>query len=416
MTDNSLIGKISFISMALALLLLGCGDRAETGVDKKNERSRVKSVNVSHVDATPPQGNIEYVGVLVAHRKVRVFSELGGTIERLLFEKGDRVRKGDLLAEVSTSSFRLKVRQVQAAREAAESQIEKLKRGSRPQEIQIARAALEEAEAALFEAEKDFKRIEGLYKIRAVSKREYDAAVRKLNTVNARMDSAQQQLVLALQGPRVEDIKKASANLDQAEAALALAKDQVKKSRLRAPCDGIIAFRDVEVAEVIPPGTPITQVIDLNRLKIKVSLGEKDIYVLENHKRFPFTIDAIPGEEFHCRLTFLSPAADPTTRSFPVELLVEETDPRMADGMTVRIRFPVADKKKTIKVPSAWLSEQDGKIGLYIAKDGKALFKEVTLGNYYDQRVEILSGFSDKDLVITNPAGLKSGDPVRVSQ
>jgi multidrug efflux pump subunit AcrA (membrane-fusion protein) len=115
-------------------------------------------------------------------------------------------------------------------------------------------------------------------------------------------------------------------------------------------------------------------------------------------------------------LTFLSPAADPTTRSFPVELLVEETDPRMADGMTVRIRFPVADKKKTIKVPSAWLSEQDGKIGLYIAKDGKALFKEVTLGNYYDQRVEILSGFSDKDLVITNPAGLKSGDPVRVSQ
>jgi RND family efflux transporter MFP subunit len=190
----------------------------------------------------------------------------------------------------------------------------------------------------------------------------------------------------------------------------------VKKSRLHAPCDGIIAFRDVEVAEVIPPGTPITQVIDLNRLKIKVSLGEKDIYVLENHKRFPFTIDAIPGEKFNCRLTFLSPAADPTTRSFPVELLVEETDPRMADGMTVRIRFPVADKKKTIKVPSAWLSEQDGKIGLYIAKDGKALFKEVTLGNYYDQRVEILSGFSDKDLVITNPAGLKSGDPVRVSQ
>jgi multidrug efflux pump subunit AcrA (membrane-fusion protein) len=81
--------------------------------------------------------------------------------------------------------------------------------------------------------------------------------------------------------------------------------------------------------------------------------------------------------------------------------------------MTVRVRFPVADKKKAVKVPSAWLSEENGKIGLYLAKNGKARFKEVVLGSYYDQRVEILSGLSDKELVITNPAGLKSGDPVR---
>lgn len=415
MTSSSIVGRICIAFLALALSLPGCGDQAETGVDKKNGHSRTKMVTVSHADATPPQGGVEYVGVLVAQRKVGVFSELGGTIERLLFEKGDRVREGDLLAEVSTSSFHLKVRQARAAREAAESQIEKLQRGSRPQEIEIARAALEEAEAALFEAEKDFKRIEELYKIRAVSKREYDAAVRKLDTAQARRESAQQQVVLTLKGPREEDIKNARANLDQATAALALAKDQLKKSMLLAPCEGIVAFRDVEVGEVIAPGSPITQVIDLDRLKIKVSLGEKDIYVLRDNRRFPFIIDAIPGEEFHCRLIFLSPAADTATRSFPVELLVEETDPRMADGMTVRIRFPVADKQRSIKVPAAWLSEENGKIGLYMVEDGKALFKEVVLGNYYDQRVEILSGIPDKALVITNPAGLKTGDPVKVT-
>ena len=145
-------------------------------------------------------------------------------------------------------------------------------------------------------------------------------------------------------------------------------------------------------------------------------MGEKDIHILRNHKRFPFTIDALPNEKFRCRLTFLAPAADPVTRSFPLELMVEETDPRMADGMTVRIKFPAADNKKTLKVPSAWLSEEDGKIGLYIVEGGKALFKETVLGSYYDQRVEILSGLSDRDRVIINPAGLKSGDPVRVGQ
>ncbi|MFH1242381.1 MAG: efflux RND transporter periplasmic adaptor subunit [Pseudomonadota bacterium] len=416
MTKCSIAREFLLLGIGLSLLISGCGEPAETGVDRKAERDRVKQVNVRRVDSAGPQGSVEYVGTLSANLKARVFSELGGTIERLLFEKGDSVSKGDLLAEVGTRSFRLNVQQAEATLEAAKSQMEKLKKGSRPQEIQIARAALEEAEAAFFEAEKDFKRIKGLYDIRAVSNREYDGAVGKLDTAKARMDSASQQLVLALKGPRVEDIKNARANLDQAMAQLGLAKEQLRKSRLHAPCNGIIAFRDLEEGEVVPPGAVITQVVDLSRLKIRVSLGERDLRVLERNKSFPFSIDAIPGKEFLGRFIFLSPTADPVTRSFPVELLIEETDPRMADGMTVRIRFPIADEKRTTKVPSAWLSEEAGKIGLYIVNDGKALFREVVLGNYYDQRVEILSGLSDKELVITNPSGLKTGDPVRYSQ
>jgi multidrug efflux pump subunit AcrA (membrane-fusion protein) len=81
--------------------------------------------------------------------------------------------------------------------------------------------------------------------------------------------------------------------------------------------------------------------------------------------------------------------------------------------MTVRVKFPVVDKKATIKLPSAWLSEENGRIGFYIVKDGKAVFKQVTLGSYYDQRVEILSGLSEKELIITNPSGLKNGDAVK---
>ena len=195
---------------------------------------------------------------------------------------------------------------------------------------------------------------------------------------------------------------------------MAVAKDRLRKSRLLAPCSGIIAFREVEEGEVlvIPPITVITQVVDLERLKIKVSIGERDIRVLEKRKRFSFTVDAIPGETFSCRLSFRSPAANPVTRSFPVELLVEKRDPRMADGMTARVKFPLVDEKKTIKVPSAWLSEENGRIGLYVVNEGKALFREVKLGTYYDQRVEILSGVNDNEEVINNPAGLKSGDSV----
>jgi multidrug efflux pump subunit AcrA (membrane-fusion protein) len=148
-------------------------------------------------------------------------------------------------------------------------------------------------------------------------------------------------------------------------------------------------------------------------MKIKFSVSERDIGILKEHKDFEFTIDAFPNEVFYCRLVFQSPTADAATRSFPVELIVEEPDKRMADGLTVRVKLPVVDKAKNVKVPSAWLSEENGKIGLFVVRNGKALFMNVSLGAYYDQRVEILSGLRDQELVITNPSGLKSGEPVK---
>jgi HlyD family secretion protein len=411
---HSIIHAAFLLFAGLLLFIYGCGEGPEAGVDKKTSLPVEKCVKVSPVEASLPVGTIEYVGVLTADRKVKVSSELGGIIEELHFERGDRVREGDLLAKIGTRSLRLQVKEAEAAVAAARSVLKKMEKGSRPQEIQIAASALKEAEAALFEAEKNYKRIKELHGIKAVSGSQYDAAERQVGTAKARMESTKEHLILALKGPRTEDIKATRAKLEQSMASLEFTKDRLKKSVLRAPCNGIIAFRDVEAGEVIPAGTPITEVIQLEPMKIKVSLGEKDIHILRKQKNFPFTVDAIPGQEFFCRFSFLSPTADPVTRSFPVELAVTGLDPGMADGMTVRVKFPVSGGEKGVKIPSAWLSEEDGKMGLYVFKDGKAFFKKVTLGHYYDQRVEILAGLGDKELVITNPAGLKSGEPVKV--
>ncbi len=415
-TKNNFMKAILFGSLALLFpVFQGCGDKSDTRADARTSSKKIKLVKVSRVNTSAPEGSIEYVGVITAYRKVLLASEAGGIIEKLYFEKGDRVKKGQVLAEIGTKSIRLRVREAKAAVDAARSAFEKVETGSRPEEIRIAEAALKEAEAGLLESERNFARLKDLRESQSASNSEYDSAKRMIDMALAKVEAAGQQLALARQGPRAEDRKAARANLDQAEATLAVAKDWLRKSMITAPCDGIIAFRDVEEGEVIvvPPVTIITQVVDLDRMKIKVSVGEKDIHILTEQKVFEFTIDAFSHETFSCRLLFLSPVADPATRSFPVELMVEKPDERMADGMTVRVRLPFVDKRKKVKVPSAWLAEEKGKIGLFVAKDGKALFKTVTLGAYYDQRVEILSGLDTHELVITNPAGLKSGDAVQ---
>lgn len=355
-----IIGVFVAVLIAVLFCLSRCGDGPENAVITEDQLTKKRLVNVSIVNTSGPGGTIEYVGHITAHRKVKVATELGGTIEKIYFEKGNQVVNGELLADIGTTGFRL--------------------------EAQMAGAAYREAKAAQFEAENSFTRAKRLYDIGAISESNFDSAK--------------------------SSVEMARANREKAKAALAISEDKLRKSRVHAPCDGVISLRDVEEGEVIPPGTIITQVVDLDQLKIKMSLSEKDIKILGKHQRFPFIIDAIPGETFYCSLFFISPTADPMMRSFPLELMVENNDKRMADGMTARVRFPIIEEKKTIKITTAWLSEENGKIGLFVVNDGKAVFRNVSLGSYYDQRVEILSGVTDQELVITNPAGLKSGDPV----
>ncbi|MBT3257658.1 MAG: efflux RND transporter periplasmic adaptor subunit [Deltaproteobacteria bacterium] len=412
--------RVFFFTMFLFCAVFGCSDEPVASKESplaENEIPRGKSrqVNLKVVEAHPPEGDIEYVGVLEAYLKVRISNEIGGMIERLNFEKGARVKKGDLLAEIGSSSMRLQIREAKAVRDVAKSNLKKMEKGSRPQEIQIATASVQEAAAALSEAQKHFERINRLHEIRAVSNSAYDAAERQMSTANARMASAKQRLELAKKGPRDEDVGAARAQLGQAEAALAMAEDRLKKSNIRTPIVGTIAYRDVEEGEVIPAGTPITSVIGLDRLKIKISLNERDLQILSDKKDFDFTVDAIPHETFMAKVFFLSPTAESGTRFFPMELVVENPDPRMADGMTARIKFPIVGKRKSIKIPASWLAEKNGQVGLFVVNNGKALFKPVHLGSYYDNRVEILSGLDNREHVVTNPAGLRDGDPVEMS-
>jgi len=148
----------------LSLILLGCGSKAETNVDKEKESNSVKFVKVSQVRALPPRGSVEYMGVLLAHRKVNVASEMGGTIEKLFFEKGQKVIKNQLLAEVGTTSISLEVRR--------------------------AKAALKEATAALSEAKSNYRRIKNLHEIGAVADSEFDFAKRSAHMAQANVEKS----------------------------------------------------------------------------------------------------------------------------------------------------------------------------------------------------------------------------------
>ncbi len=357
---------------------------------------------------------LTHVGTLCAARKVRVSSELGGVVERLYFEEGQRVKKGQLLAEIGTSSLGLQVKEARAALEAARARLQRLEAGSRPEEISVAEAALMEARAALAEAEQNYSRMRHLHHRAVVSQRELDAAKRMVDTARARVKEAEKRLELARKGPRAEDKREAAAMVMRAEAALDVALDRFRKSKLHAPCSGIIAYRGVEEGEVIGPGFVITQVVDDSEFEVVAHINEEDLPYLKKDAVYAFLVDAIPGKQFRCRLKFIAPAGDPKGRSFRVEFQVLDTHPRMADGMSARLLLPSRHGGKGISVPVTWLVEQNGRLGLFVVKDGRVEFVPAELGNYFEREVEIVKGISMGDLVITNPSGLRPGQAVLV--
>jgi membrane fusion protein (multidrug efflux system) len=149
-------------------------------------------------------------------------------------------------------------------------------------------------------------------------------------------------------------------------------------------------------------------------MKVRASVPERDLPLLEQGGTYRFTVDALGGVSFPGRLVFVSPTAESGTRSFPVELLAERHDPRMADGMTVRLSLPLHRAGERILVRSDWLTEAAGAMGLFVVEEGRARFRAVTLGDYYERRVEVTQGLAPGETVITTPAGLRDGDPVKV--
>lgn len=407
---------VPLLFLCLLFLPVSCSDQEGGPVRAETSAGPRKSVKVETIRAEQVQSRVEVLGTLRARLSVEVASEVGGIVERLFFERGDMVASGQMLAEIGTTSMELEVRQAEAFLAVARSELDKVETGSLPEEIRIASAALDRSMAGLREAERHYDRIKGLYDRQAVSDSDHDAASRALDAARADMVTARERLVLAEKGPRSEDRIAAGARRDQALAALEVARDRLRKSLVRAPCDGIASFRRVEVGEFVPPGAPITRITDTGRMKILASVPERDRPLLETGGAYRFTMDALEGDSFPCRLVFVSPVADSGTRSFPVELLVEEHDDRMADGMTARVIFSLRQPLERILISSSWLTEAAGRIGVFAVEQGQAVFRPVTLGEYYDRRVEILQGLDPEDTVITTPAGLRDGDRIHIQE
>ena len=286
-------------------------------------------------------------------RQVELGFRVPGRIERMLFEEGDPVAVGAVVATLDKRPYQDDVRQATAEVAAQAANLAKLEAGSRPEEIAQARATVAEREASLANAQRLLERREQLVGTGAVSKAAYDDARAAAAEAKARLAVARQALELELSGFRKEDVAVARANLESARARLAAAETALADAELHAPADGIILARVRESGAIVSAGGTVYTLSLTEPVWVRAYVAEPDLGRIHPGMAAEIVTDTRPGRPYRGQIGFISPVAEFTPKSvqtpelrsdlvFRLRIVVENPDKGLRQGMPVTVRLPEA--------------------------------------------------------------------------
>ncbi len=296
------------------------------------------------------QGNVDV-------RQVNLSFKVPGRIESLTVDEGDQVKAGQVLAVLDADYFEDDLRLARASLDQAKANLERLKNGSRPEEIEVARALEGERLATKKRAEQDFRRTERLITTGAQSRQDFDQAQAAYLETDARLKSAIAARQLTEIGPRKEDIAAGKAQLDAESAKMIIAERNLADARLLAPNDGIVLTRAREKGAVVQAGETVFSLTLTSPVWVRTYVGEPDLGLIQPGAFVAVTTDAASGRSFVGHVGFVSPLAEFTPKTvesrelrtdlvYRLRIVVEDPDASLRQGMPVSVKVKVQGQRQ----------------------------------------------------------------------
>ncbi|WP_129645055.1 efflux RND transporter periplasmic adaptor subunit [Peristeroidobacter agariperforans] len=283
-------------------------------------------------------------------------------IAEVLVEEGSKVKAGQVLARLDTGRLLPRVAQAEARAAAQREVLRKLRNGARPEEIAQARAALAAAQAEAANATSQLQRLRSISdesKGRAISPQDLEAAIAAARMSEAQAESSRKALELTLAGPRQEEIDQAKAQLDAAEADLALLKRQLADAELLAPTDGVIRNRLMEPGELANPQRPVFAIAITTPKWVRAYLSEVELSRVALGAPARVTMDSAPNDPLEGKVGFISSTAEFTPKTvqteelrtslvYEIRVFVDDPDDRLRLGMPATVTItPVGQPANT---------------------------------------------------------------------
>jgi RND family efflux transporter MFP subunit len=356
-----------FVFHVLGALSLAVPSAAQQGVTV--ELAEVSSGKIEQVSVLP--------GELLPFQEVELKAKVAGFVEIIPVDRGSRVRKGDLVAQLRAPE--LEARKVEA------------------------RAQLTAAEAGLAEAEAHL----------AASASTYGRLEKAAETpgVIAGNDLVQAQKATEADRARVAALTR---GVEAARAALAAVDEMAAYLRVTAPFDGVVTERRVHVGSLADPtASSLVRIEQVSRLRLVIPVPESYASSVARGTEVGFSVAAHPGESFTALVSRPSLSVSRETRTMAVEADVGNREGRLAPGMYAQVSWPVRRPKESLFVPRAAVAETTERVFVIRVREGRAEWVDVRRGVFQRDRVEVFGELTAGDRVVARATDeIRPGTPV----
>ena len=388
----------------LAVVLAGTAacSRSETAQARSRDAAP-KPVRVETVKQESVKRAVDVVGTLSAVDQVTVSSEADGKVSRILADLGDRVKAGQVLIQLDSEKQQYTFEQQQAALARALAQYgasdpEHLPEIERTPDAMRANADLQQATQAYTRASELFKRS-------LVSQQALDDAQAALHSKQAIYNSA------------LQTGKNLRASIQASQAAVKLADRQLRDTQIRAPFDGYVEKRLVNLGELVKPQTPVIAIVRLDPLKAIAEIPERMAPWIATGEAVQLQVDAYQGRTFVGKVSRISPAVNTSTRAFPFEALVPNADAALKPGTFARVHIQSSKIDSVLTLPYAALQYRYGVNRVFVVAGARLNMRELSVGERVGDRVEILSGVkAGEQVAVTDVDTLNDGTAVSITR
>jgi RND family efflux transporter MFP subunit len=397
--------KYQSATILLLLFFTSCSSKnpKDDNADKINLQTSPVAVSTFKVQSEKINRTVELVGSLEGKREVTVSSEVAARVVAVQADLGDMVQEGQPIVELDPTEYRLAVDRQQSALFQVLAQLG-VRKENDPLPDASQTSIVRKAQADLTDAKANYERIKALYTKAVESRAANDAAEARYQASQANYAAAQDQ------------VRNLLAQTDNLRTQLELAKKKLGDCTIRAPFAGTIKARLVEVGQYVREQTAAMSISTVNPLKLLASVPESWFPYIAPGIAAEIVVDAY-AEHFPCKISRISRAVDPQTRTFEIEALVDNSRGKLRSGLFARAVVTTTKVDSVIRVPAAAVISFYGVQKIYAVVNGQIQERVVSLGDRSGDFIEVTRGLNAGDqIVISELAGIHQGSRVQAKE
>ena len=391
------------IALAGVVILTGAGCSKGEKAEAHSRDGAPKAIEAEPVREASVRRAVDVVGTLAAVDEVTISSEADGKVAKILADLGDRVTAGQVLVQLDNEKQQYTYAQQQAALARTLAQYGAPDADHLPELEETPDAR--RANADLVQATQAYDRATELFKRNLISQQALDDAKAALQSKRAIYNSA------------IQNAKNLRASIQASEATMKLAGRQLRDTQIRAPFDGFVQKRLVNMGELVKTQMPVMAIVRLDPLKVTAEIPEKMAPWIHAGQDVDLKVDAYQDRTFTGKVSRISPAVNTSTRAFPFEALVPNKDAVLKPGTFTRVHIESGKVDAVLTVPYAALQYRYGVNRVFVVTGDKLAIRELSVGERVGDRIEVMSGVKAGERVaITDVDSLSDGVAVTVSK